>query len=203
MQTTSLLPARGCPFFAGTVKYTKTASLKCPFLKRSKADFNYSSFVDFKIEQKKEDASYRYFNNINRLKDLFPFAHTRLTSNKVAVWCSNDYLAMSTHLKVTNAMQNAINLYGAGAGGTRNIAGNAQLHIDLESQLANLHNKQAALVFSSCYVANDATLSTLGSMLPNCVFFSDAGNHARYLRLTQHDPGYQTFKCSKENIPSQ
>lgn len=93
---------------------------------------------------------------------------------------------MSKHSQVTTSMKNAIDAHGAGAGGTRNIAGNAQLHLSLEKELASLHQKEAALIFSSCYVANDATLSTLASKLPGCVIFSDASNHASMIQGIIH-----------------
>jgi 5-aminolevulinate synthase len=93
---------------------------------------------------------------------------------------------MSKHSAVTESMKSAIDAHGAGAGGTRNIAGNAQLHLSLEAELASLHKKTGALVFSSCYVANDATLSTLASKLPGCVIFSDASNHASMIQGIIH-----------------
>ncbi|KAJ1339674.1 hypothetical protein BSLG_005707 [Batrachochytrium salamandrivorans] len=107
------------------------------------------------------------------LSPTVPTAHTG-TGEHVTVWCSNDYLGMSKHPLVTENMKSTLDMYGAGAGGTRNIAGNAQLHLSLERELASLHEKPAALVFSSCFVANDATLSTLASKMPGCVIFSDA-----------------------------
>ncbi|KAJ3068981.1 mitochondrial 5-aminolevulinate synthase [Podochytrium sp. JEL0797] len=143
--------------------------------------FNYDEFFMDQLEKKHNDKSYRYFNNINRLAKLFPMAHTG-TGEHVTVWCSNDYLGMSKHPEVVDAMKMTIDKYGAGAGGTRNIAGNAQLHLSLERELASLHSKDAALVFSSCFVANDATLSTLASKMPGCVIFSDASNHASMIQ---------------------
>ncbi|KAJ3404015.1 5-aminolevulinate synthase [Chytriomyces confervae] len=143
--------------------------------------FNYDDFFKEQLERKHKDKSYRYFNNINRLAQLYPMAHTS-TGEHVTVWCSNDYLGMSKHPEVVDAMKSTIDKYGAGAGGTRNIAGNAQLHLSLETELASLHKKDAALVFSSCFVANDATLSTLASKMPGCVLFSDASNHASMIQ---------------------
>lgn len=116
----------------------------------------------------------------------FPVAHTAKTSDEVDVWCSNDYLGMSKNPIVLDTMRRSLNRYGAGAGGTRNIAGNGALHLALEDELAGLHRKQGALVFSSCYVANDATLSTLGSKLPGCVIFSDQMNHASMIQGIRH-----------------
>ncbi|KAL2913393.1 mitochondrial 5-aminolevulinate synthase [Polyrhizophydium stewartii] len=147
--------------------------------------FDYEAFYQTELDKKHKDKSYRYFNNINRLAQLFPTAHTG-TGEHVTVWCSNDYLGMSRHSLVTENMKATLDKYGAGAGGTRNIAGNAQLHLSLERELADLHKKPAALVFSSCFVANDATLSTLGSKLPGCVIFSDASNHASMIQGIRH-----------------
>ncbi|KAJ3274456.1 mitochondrial 5-aminolevulinate synthase [Borealophlyctis nickersoniae] len=147
--------------------------------------FDYEGFYQNELEKKHKDKSYRYFNNINRLAQAFPTAHTG-TGEHVTVWCSNDYLGMSKHPEVIESMKNTLDKYGAGAGGTRNIAGNAQLHLSLERELADLHKKPAALVFSSCFVANDATLSTLAGKLPGCVIFSDSSNHASMIQGIRH-----------------
>ena len=144
--------------------------------------FAYEDFYNAELDKKHSDKSYRYFNNINRLAKHYPYAHSGATKSRVAVWCSNDYLGMSKHPKVVESAKMAADQYGVGAGGTRNIAGNGGLHLALEAELAALHNKPAALVFSSCYVANDAILSTLASKIPNCVIFSDASNHASMIQ---------------------
>jgi len=102
------------------------------------------------------------------------------------VWCANDYLGMGNNPVVLETMHRTLDKYGAGAGGTRNIAGNSAMHLALEKELASLHRKPAALVFSSCYVANDATLSTLGAKLPGLVYFSDASNHASMIQGIRH-----------------
>ncbi|KAJ3415471.1 mitochondrial 5-aminolevulinate synthase [Chytridiales sp. JEL 0842] len=143
--------------------------------------FDYEAFYEKELDKKHKDKSYRYFNNINRLAKQYPTAHTA-TGEHVTVWCSNDYLGMSKHPQVIETMKETLDTYGAGAGGTRNIAGNAQLHLSLERELATLHNKEGALVFSSCFVANDATLSTLASKMPGCVIFSDSSNHASMIQ---------------------
>ncbi|KAJ3213383.1 mitochondrial 5-aminolevulinate synthase [Clydaea vesicula] len=166
-----------CPKFSSNAYPTPVA-----FNNTSKS-FDYEGFYENEINKKHQDKSYRYFNNINRLAAEFPLAHTvKGLQDKVTVWCSNDYLGMSKHPEVVNAMKETLDIYGAGAGGTRNICGNAQLHLSLEKEVSLLHNKQSSLVFSSCFVANDATLSTLASKLPNCVIFSDSSNHASMIQ---------------------
>lgn len=100
----------------------------------------------------------------------------------VTVWCSNDYLGMSRHIQVMNAVKEALDKYGSGAGGTRNISGNSMGHELLEKRLAQLHEKEKGLIFSSCFVANDSTLCTLAKSLPGCHIFSDAGNHASMIQ---------------------
>ncbi|KAG6331715.1 hypothetical protein ID866_7376 [Astraeus odoratus] len=148
--------------------------------------FDYSEFFNAELEKKHKDQSYRYFNNINRLSVKFPVAHTAKVENEVEVWCANDYLGMGSNPVVVETMHRTLDRYGAGAGGTRNIAGNSAFHLKLEKELATLHRKPAALVFSSCYVANDATLSTLGSKIPDLVYFSDASNHASMIQGIRH-----------------
>ncbi|QRW05320.1 aminotransferase class I and II protein [Ceratobasidium sp. AG-Ba] len=145
-----------------------------------------SGFYAAELDKKHQDKSYRYFNNINRIAPKFPVAHTAEASEEVDVWCSNDYLGMSKNPVVLETMHRTLNRYGAGAGGTRNIAGNGAFHLSLEDELASLHRKPAALVFSSCYVANDATLSTLGAKFPGCVIFSDKMNHASMIQGMRH-----------------
>lgn len=151
-----------------------------------KVGFDYEAFYAEELDKKHKDASYRYFNNINRLAAKFPVAHTGNVRDEVEVWCANDYLGMGGNPIVLETMHRTLDKYGHGAGGTRNIAGNTAWHLGLESELASLHRKDAALVFSSCYVANDATLSTLGSKLPGCVIFSDVMNHASMIQGIRH-----------------
>jgi len=148
--------------------------------------FDYDAVYNTELLKKHQDKSYRYFNNINRLASKFPLAHTAKEDHHVTVWCSNDYLGMGRHPDVIKSMKQTLETYGSGAGGTRNIAGNAQLHLTLERELADLHGKSGALVFSSCFVANDATLATLGSKMPNCVFLSDEKNHASMIQGIIH-----------------
>ncbi|GAB6021620.1 5-aminolevulinate synthase, nonspecific, mitochondrial [Chamberlinius hualienensis] len=146
--------------------------------------FGYEEFFGAQIAKKKIDHSYRVFKKVNRLAQDFPYAK-ELSESKarpITVWCSNDYLGMSRHPKVKEAVVNALIEFGSGAGGTRNISGNSALHEDLEKELASLHKKEAALLFSSCFVANDSTLFTLAKALPQCQVFSDAGNHASMIQ---------------------
>ena len=150
------------------------------------AKFDYNGFYNAELEKKHKDKSYRYFNNINRLAQEFPRAHMAARDERVTVWCSNDYLGMGRNPQVLKTMHETLNMYGAGAGGTRNISGHNKHAMELEATLANLHAKEAALAFTSCYVANDATLATLGSKLPDCVILSDSMNHASMIQGIRH-----------------
>ncbi|KAJ5495437.1 hypothetical protein N7539_000553 [Penicillium diatomitis] len=150
------------------------------------SQFDYDAFYNGELEKKHKDKSYRYFNNINRLAKEFPRAHTASAEERVTVWCSNDYLGMGRNPQVLESMHRTLDTYGAGAGGTRNISGHNKHAVALEDTLAKLHGKEAALVFSSCFVANDATLATLGSKLPDCVILSDSLNHASMIQGIRH-----------------
>jgi 5-aminolevulinate synthase len=133
------------------------------------------------IDTLHQEGRYRIFIDILRDKGSYPNARCFAGHNgpkPITVWCSNDYLAMGQHPKVIAAMEEALHNVGAGSGGTRNIGGNTHYHVELEAELADLHDKEAALLFTSGYVSNDATLSTLGKILPGCVIFSDELNHA-------------------------
>ncbi|EMD41112.1 hypothetical protein CERSUDRAFT_111686 [Gelatoporia subvermispora B] len=170
---------------------SKAAAGACPFhaegaSKQTKVGFDYEQFYVNELEKKHQDASYRYFNNINRMANKFPIAHTGNPKDEVEVWCANDYLGMGNNPAVLETMHRTLDTYGHGAGGTRNIAGNTGMHLALEQEIASLHRKPGALVFSSCYVANDATLATLGSKLPGCVYFSDSMNHASMIQGMRH-----------------
>ncbi|TRM68386.1 aminolevulinic acid synthetase [Schizophyllum amplum] len=186
--------AGGCPFHAAQAQAQPAAAHKATVAtaaKKSKATktsggFDYEKFYEDELDKKHQDKSYRYFNNINRLAARFPTAHTANVKDEVEVWCSNDYLGMGGNPVVLETVHRTLDKYGSGAGGTRNIAGNGALHLQLEQELARLHRKPAALVFSSCYVANDATLSTLGSKMPGCVIFSDKMNHASMIQGIRH-----------------
>ena len=150
------------------------------------SSFDYNGLFENDIAKKRLDKSYRYFNNINRLANQFPLAHRDLESDKVTVWCSNDYLALSKNQQVIDIMKKTLDKYGAGAGGTRNIAGHNQFGMMLEAELAALHKKEGALVFSSCYVANDAVISLLGQKIKDLVIFSDELNHASMIVGIKH-----------------
>jgi 5-aminolevulinate synthase len=133
------------------------------------------------IDRLHAEGRYRVFIDILRNKGAYPNARCFAGHNgpkPITVWCSNDYLAMGQHPQVIAAMEEALHDVGAGSGGTRNIGGNTHYHIDLEAELADLHGKQGALLFTSGYVSNEATLSTLAKVLPGCIVFSDELNHA-------------------------
>ncbi|XP_036140270.1 5-aminolevulinate synthase, erythroid-specific, mitochondrial [Monomorium pharaonis] len=145
--------------------------------------FPYEEFFHKQIVKKKKDHSYRVFKKVNRLAEDFPVAMEYSWGERaITVWCSNDYLGMSRHPAVTNAVREALDKFGAGAGGTRNISGNSMGHERLERRMALLHQKEAGLLFTSCFVANDSTLFTLARILPGCHVFSDAGNHASMIQ---------------------
>ncbi len=133
------------------------------------------------IDRLHAEGRYRVFIDILRNKGAYPSARCFAGHNgpkPITVWCSNDYLAMGQHPKVIAAMEEALHDVGAGSGGTRNIGGNTHYHVDLEGELADLHGKQGALLFTSGYVSNEATLATLAKVLPGCIIYSDELNHA-------------------------
>jgi len=142
---------------------------------------DYDKIFSQAIDRLHAEGRYRVFIDILRNKGSFPnarcFAHHN-GPQPVTVWCSNDYLAMGQHPDVIVAMEEALHDVGAGSGGTRNIGGNTHYHIQLERELADWHSKSGALLFTSGYVSNEATLSTLTKILPGCIIFSDELNHA-------------------------
>ena len=149
---------------------------------------NYESFFAEKIGDLKSEGRYRVFADLEREYGNFPVAKNYQSkgAEKVTVWCSNDYLGMGQNSLVVDAMREALERCGAGAGGTRNISGTNHYHILLEEELANLHQKEASLIFTSGYVANLTTLSTIGQMLPNCVMLSDSNNHNSMIAGIRH-----------------
>lgn len=200
----SLLKQYGsyCPSLTRGFRTLGNDETKCPFIQqnsivseapkemtedidsRSGPSYSYEKFFNQQISAKKKDYSYRVFRKVSRLaaEGAYPGALEGRDNRRVTVWCANDYLGTSRHAAVQDAAVSAIRAYGTGAGGTRNIAGNSQMTEKLEAEIAKLHNKPAALIFSSCFVANDATLSTLARILPDCIVYSDAGNHASMIQ---------------------
>jgi 5-aminolevulinate synthase len=150
---------------------------------------DYQGFFSQHLDRLRAEGRYRVFAELERIVGSFPRARLHRDGQvprDVTVWCSNDYLAMGQHPVVVQAMREAIEAQGSGAGGTRNISGTNWLHAALERELAALHDKEAALVFTSGYVANETTLQTLGAMLPRCEIYSDAFNHASMIAGIRH-----------------
>ena len=142
---------------------------------------NYDAVFEKAIDRLHAEGRYRVFIDILRNKGSYPNARCFAGHNgpkDITVWCSNDYLCMGQHPDVISAMESALHDVGAGSGGTRNIGGNTHYHVELEHELADLHGKDGALLFTSGYVSNDATLSTLAKVLPGCIIYSDELNHA-------------------------
>ncbi len=163
--------------------------------------FHYDQCLEDQIKSLQDEGRYRVFLDLERIVGQYPKAYnfgdytsvdgkcprnTLEPLSDITVWCSNDYLGMGQHPDVLTSMKDAIDRMGAGAGGTRNISGNHHLIVELEKELADLHDKEAALVFSSGYVANESTLSTLSKLLPGCVMISDELNHASMIQGILH-----------------
>ena len=140
----------------------------------------YDEAISEKLQTLKDSGQYRYFSTINRIKDHYPMAYAKDIDKEVIVWCSNDYLGMSQHTDVINSMHEAIDSYGAGSGGSRNIGGTHEEYLKLESSLANWHQKEKALVFPTGYSSNDATLQCLLRLFPDMIVYSDEKKSCLY-----------------------
>jgi 5-aminolevulinate synthase len=154
---------------------------------------DFDALFNEQLDRLKSDGNYRYFAELERKCGKFPRAasHDENGVRDVTVWCSNDYLGMGQHPKVIDAMCEAVRRSGTGAGGTRNISGTNHDHLRLEEELADLHGKEAALLFTSGYVSNWSALSCLGSRLENCVILSDSGNHASMIEGIRHSKAHK------------
>ena len=153
---------------------------------------NYEDQIEASISRLHDEGRYRTFIDIERERGNFPYALWRSSSGefeKITVWCGNDYLGMGQNSLVLEAMHEALDVAGAGSGGTRNISGTTIYHKELEKELADLHEKESALLFTSAYIANDATLSTLAKLLPNLIIYSDELNHASMIEGIRRNGG--------------
>jgi len=167
----------GC---AAPLGYSKRGRLGLQRVGLARMGFPYEAKFRAALAGLRREGRYRVFADIVRRRGAYPDAelHTGGETRPITVWCSNDYLGMSQHPKVLAAMHEALDRTGAGSGGTRNISGTTHYHVELEAELADLHGKEAALVFTSGFISNDTTLSTLAKLLPGLIVFSDSLNHA-------------------------
>jgi 5-aminolevulinate synthase len=161
---------------------------------------DYEGFFKNRIDALRAEGRYRVFCDLERRAGDFPRALDHRSGAEITVWCSNDYLGMGQNKDVLAAMHAALDRAGAGAGGTRNIAGTTHYHVEVEAELARLHQKPASLVFTSGYVANDAALATLASHLPGCIVLSDAYNHNSMIEGIRH--GRSEKQIFRHNDPA-
>jgi 5-aminolevulinate synthase len=161
---------------------------------RTNYPVNYRAYFADALDRLHSERRYRVFADLERIAGRFPYAtwHSPAGPKNVVIWCSNDYLGMGQHPKVIGAMVETATRMGTGAGGTRNIAGNNHPLVELERELADLHRKEAALVFTSGYISNATGISTLARLMPNCLILSDASNHNSMIE------GVRQAHCDKQ-----
>jgi 5-aminolevulinate synthase len=184
------LPSFALPRFDASQGYMHASGLEDA--EEVETAMKYNDALDIAINRLHSEGRYRSFIDIERRKGAYPHAIWRKpdgTEADITVWCGNDYLGMGQHPEVLAAMHEALDATGAGSGGTRNISGTTVYHKRLEAELADLHQKEAALVFTSAYIANDATLSTLPKLFPGLIIYSDALNHASMIEGVRRNGG--------------
>src|SRR4029079_9272370 len=149
---------------------------------------DYEGYFASALGKLRDERRYRVFADLERVAGRFPHAiwHSPEGSRDVVIWCSNDYLGMGQHPKVVGAMVEAATRMGTGAGGPRNISGNSHALVGLEAELADLHGKEAALLFTSGYISNQTGISTIAKLIPNCLILSDSYNHNSMIEGVRH-----------------